>query len=81
MPQASDEDRQQMKEWFGDAIGEAGPIEFLTEAGYKLTRDWTWEPKPGVKNIGEMTRKEFECLKFLVHEWDFGGLEAEQPAG
>ena len=64
MPQASDELRSLMEE-----------MKFLEDAGYKLTRDWHWEPKPGVSDLKGMTRDEFECLLFLVHEWDFGGLK------
>ena len=49
-------------------------MKYLEDAGYKLTKGWLWTPKPGVSNLKEMTRDEFECLLFLVHEWDFGGL-------
>ena len=75
MPQASDELRARMKERFGDEVDEDGSIKFLEAAGYKLTPRWTWLPKPGVKNYNEMTDLEFECLTFLIDEWDFGGLE------
>lgn len=74
MPQASAELRQRMEERFGDPVSDSGAIAYLTEAGYTLNRQWCWEPKPGVSNVGDMTREEFECLLFLVHEWDFGGL-------
>lgn len=75
MPQASNELRALMKVRFGDPISDAGPTKFLEEAGYMLTRDWTWLPKEGVKNYGDMTQEEYDALRFLVHEWDFGGLE------
>lgn len=78
MPQASDELRQQMKDRFGDAIGEEGPMKFLQDAGYVLTREWTWKPKQGVADLKGMTRDEFDCLLFLVHEWDFGGLASTE---
>ena len=74
MPQASDALREQMNQKFGDPVSDAGPIKFLEDAGYTLTREWQWEPKPGVTDLKGMTRDEFECLLFLVHEWDFGGL-------
>jgi len=25
-----------------------------------------------------MTREEFDCMLFLAHEWDFGGLSTTQ---
>lgn len=79
MPQASDETRAKMERMFGDPISEAGPIQYLKSAGYKLRRDWHWEPKPGVAELRDMTRDEFDCLLFLVHEWDFGGLALQAP--
>ena len=75
MPQASEELRQRMNQWFGDPVSDKGPIKFLEDAGYELLHDFIWKPKPGVESLGQMTRTEFECLKFLIHEWDFGGLE------
>lgn len=73
MPQASDELRAEMKRRFGDEISDAGPTKFLEQAGYTLNEDWTWS-KFGITNLEQMTRDEFECLLFLVHEWDYGGL-------
>ena len=74
MPQASGELRKRMKERFGHSVSEAGPTEFLKDAGYELQRGFVWKPKPGVASVEEMARDEFECLMFLVHEWDYGGL-------
>ena len=74
MHQASDELRNLMKKRFGDYSDDQGPIKYLKDAGYKLTKKWQWEPKPGVTNPAQMTQEEFECMAFLVHEWDFGGL-------
>lgn len=73
MPQASDELRAEMKRRFGDPVDDAGPTQFLTDAGYTLHPDWTWS-KEGVTDLKDMTRDEFECLLFLVHEWDYGSL-------
>ena len=75
MPQASEELRSRMEKRFGDAVSDVGPTKFLQDAGYELTHDWLWEPKPGVTDLAGMTPGEFECLVFLIHEWDFGGLE------
>ena len=77
MPQASDELRELMNKRFGDPVSEQGPIKYLEDAGYKLTRNWHWEPKPGVVNLKQMTRDEFDCLLFLTSEWDFGGLKVK----
>lgn len=74
MPQASDELRGRMRAKFG-SIDEAGPMKFLTDAGYTLTRAWTWTPKPGVTSWAGVTYEEGECIDFLIYEWDFGGLE------
>lgn len=74
MPSADPELRDHMIKRFG-SIDTHGPEKYLQDAGYKLTEDWFWIPKPGVKNLGEMTRDEFECLLFLCHEWDYGGFK------
>ena len=74
MPQASDELRTLMEERFGDPIDDADPIKFLQAAGYKLTRNWFWLPKPGITCAADMTQEEFDCMVFLIHEWDFGDL-------
>jgi len=78
MPSASDELREQMIKRFGD-IDTAGPCKFLEDAGYKLDpTQWTWS-KPGMtSDYKSMTREEFDCLLFLVHEWDFGGFNEDQ---
>lgn len=72
MPQASDELRAEMERRFGDPIGDEGPMAFLRERGWSLNRDWTWS-KPGVTQA-TMPRDEFDCVLFLAHEWDFGGV-------
>lgn len=76
MPQASDDLRQRMVDRFGD-IGDGPPAQFLIDAGYKLSRGYTWS-KPGISAYGQMTRDEFECLMFLMHEWDWGGLDNDK---
>ena len=76
MPQADPELRQRMIDRFG-SIMDTGPTEYLEAAGYEMTWGYTWLPKSGVLKLADMTREEFECLLFLVHEWDFGSLEIE----
>lgn len=75
MPQASSELQQQMDKRFGNPISDAGPIKFLENAGYVLTKGWLWKPKPSVTVTSQMTKDEFDCLLFLIQEWDFGGLK------
>lgn len=74
MPSASDEMRERMRVRFGDSIDDGGPTKYLIDAGYKLQKDWRWTPKTGVTSYEDMTEDEYECLLFLVREWDFGGL-------
>jgi hypothetical protein len=70
MPQASDEDRAK---WGGiDGIGEEKAIGFLFEAGYSLTRQYTWL-KPHPDHI--VTEDESGAMWFLIHEWDYSGLD------
>lgn len=75
MPTATEELRNKMGEYFGERILEHFPMKFLEDAGYVLTRGWVWKPKPGVECYDDMTQKEYDCMEFLVQEWDFGGLE------
>jgi hypothetical protein len=78
MPQASEELRAVMEKRFGDPVSDAGPTKYLEDHGWKLNRDWTWS-KPG-QTLESMSRDEFECVLFLVHEWDFGGVSPmEEP--
>lgn len=70
MPQASEEDRERMRKWFG-SIGETGPMRFLESHGYKLQGDWHWERPTPSHNISQ---DEWYCLAFLMDEWDFGGI-------
>lgn len=80
MPQASDELRALMKERFGSETDDAGPSKYLTDAGYVLLPGFVWQPKEGVVTLKDMTRPEFDCLLFLVHEWDYGTLADAQGA-
>jgi len=72
MPQASEEERDEMRKRFG-SIDSYGPEKFLRARGWTLHPDWTWS-KPGVTDYGQMPRDEFECMKFLIHEWDYAGI-------
>jgi hypothetical protein len=70
MPQASEEDRERMQKWFGD-MGDFAPACFLTSHGYRLRKDWVWvKPTPS----HNMSADERACLRFLIEEWDYGGV-------
>lgn len=71
MPTASDSQCDLMFKWFGHHTSEAGPIQFLKSHGFVLRRDWHWEKPTPSYTISEY---EAECISFLVHEWDFGGI-------
>ena len=72
MPQASEELRDMMRERFG-TIDSHGPEKYLKDRGYLLSKNWLWK-HPLKPTYDDMTREEFECLLFLIHEWDYGGL-------
>ena len=67
MPQASDELRAKMQQYFGDPVDDTGPIKFLLDAGYK---EWNgvWY-RPSLTH--EMTIKEGDCIEFMFQEWDY----------
>lgn len=46
---------------------------YLKEQGYKEER-FQWHPKEGVKTYDDMTQQEYDCLLYLITEWDWGGL-------
>lgn len=74
MPSATPELQEKMRQRFG-SIDSEGPEQFLSSAGYTLTPHWLWIAKPGVSTLDEMTEEEFDCLAFLIQEWDYGSLE------
>lgn len=71
MPQASDELRALMKDWFGDDIDTSGPIRALTLRGYTLGEDFVWDPPTKSHTISWV---EYQLIVFLMDEWDFGGI-------
>jgi hypothetical protein len=70
MPQASDELRDKMGEYFGaeNRISDHAPEEFLRSQGWTENRS-VWHCPAG-KTIEQVSQKEFDCIKFLIHEWD-----------
>lgn len=69
MPQADRDLQQQMEKRFG-SLDVWGPEGYLKSRGWRLNKDWTWS-KEGMKDVGQVPRDEFDCMLFLVHEWDY----------
>ena len=65
-PQASEEQR---REWNGP--DDATAINYLRERGYHLKANWTWRKPDDV----EPSEKDISAIRFLIDEWDYGGLE------
>lgn len=72
MPQATDELRAKMKDYFGDEIDDGGPSMYLTEQGFKLEKGFYWTAPDRLKKWDEMSEKEVDCVCFLCDEWDYG---------
>lgn len=69
MPQATDELRAKMQDYFGDPVSDSGPINYLLGRGFTFTR--------GGMIVSPKTYKEWcdweeECIDFLCDEWDYG---------
>lgn len=73
MPEATDELRALMLEYFGSEVGDAGPTAYLKVRGWKESTTGFWEsPIP----LERVSQKEFECILFLIQEWDHDYSEA-----
>jgi hypothetical protein len=66
MPQATDEQRDLMRKWFGDPIDSWGPMQFLLSHGFTCDEGRWRSPVPH-HNTSE---DEYTCLQFLIDEWD-----------
>lgn len=71
MPQATDESRNQMVEYFGQEsfCDLYAPLEFLRAQGWTDPAGWLRYPEG--KTRAEITKKEWDCVDFLCDEWDF----------
>lgn len=67
MPQASESQRALMNRWFG-SDDPLGPIILLLSHGYTQKEGRLYKPTPS----HTVSRDEWQCLRFLVDEWDFG---------
>jgi hypothetical protein len=70
MPQASNELRDLMDQYFGDRISDQGPSKFLHEKGYTEEGGWI-KPPEDFKEFDESRIKEWHCVMFLIQEWDY----------
>ncbi len=71
MPQASDQDRALMAEYFGgEGIDLYQPLEFLKSQGWIVGAGWLRYPEN--KHRSQVSGKEWNCVDFLCDEWDFG---------
>jgi hypothetical protein len=70
MPQASEELRAKMEVYFGDPIDDGGPRRHLLANGYKEVGG-SWVRPDRYSNLSDIPQKDWDCLVFLVHEWDY----------
>ena len=76
MPQAATETVEEIEAFLTtDEPLDNQACRYLKKHGYILTRQWEWS-KPGIHNYYDMTRREYACLLYMAHEWDYGGLSA-----
>lgn len=47
-------------------------MRYLQGRGFTLTDDWRWIPPPA---RNDLTEDEWSAVRYLVWEWDFGGLK------
>lgn len=71
MPQASDEQRA---DW---GIAEDKAEDYLFWHGWLLCRGWLWWHHDWEKAL--MDDDAYEAMKFLVDEWDYGGVLKTGP--
>jgi hypothetical protein len=66
MPQATEELRNFVRNTFG-SLDCGLVIKELEARGFQGTEDWCW------RRIKQPTEFEWNCIDFLIQEWDFGG--------
>jgi hypothetical protein len=71
MPSAPDDLRDLMEKWFGDSIDMEGPLHFLRSHGFTEMANGMLRPPTPAHNCSV---DEWNCIGFLVQEWDFGYL-------
>jgi len=66
MPTANNELRADMERYFG-SIDLHGPLQFLKNSDWREEKGFLLTMKPPQ----EISRKEWDCVNFLIQEWDF----------
>ena len=72
MPQTTQENLDALAQ-FLDEVDDYTTQEYLVNRGYTLEGDFTWS-HPNVKSKNYMTENEWQCMLYLIQEWDYGGL-------
>jgi len=68
MPQASEELRNIMKEYYGDPISDCDPLTYLHEKGFTEEKGLISHSN----NINALKDdKSWYSVMFLIHEWDY----------
>lgn len=73
MPSASKDVDDYMGNYHGPGYSDNTAIGFLVEKGYTLTDKWEWK-KTGIDHVDKMSHDEYMHMRYLIEEWDFGGL-------
>lgn len=75
MPQATDEQREIMKQWFGSEVDDSGALRFLEARGWTFPGGICEPPVPA----HNPSAYELECVYFLCDEWDYGYHGKQDP--
>jgi hypothetical protein len=76
MPQATDEQRELMAQWFRDGGDVCAPLAFLQSRGYTDDRGMI---RPPVR-AHRVSYEEGACIDYLCDEWDFAFSGTDRPA-
>lgn len=75
MPQSSDELRQKMMDYFGSAVDDQPPAEYLRQQGFVQNPDWSWTAPDRIASGDQpISEQERDCVVFLIEEWDMDGV-------
>lgn len=69
MPNTTPERRARWGATAGEAEGNATC--FLVAQGYKLRKDWSWDPPSPTH---QPTEREIDAVVYMVEDWDYGGI-------
>jgi hypothetical protein len=73
MPSTSQAMLDYMARKHGEDFDDETARDFLESHGYTLRQDWRWDPPKGI-TIVSMSEDEWLHLRYLMEEWDYGGL-------